>query len=262
MRLRTVQSSSLKVISEVLKELVNDVNLVFDTSGMSLVCTNGARCVLIDLKLNAENFEEFWCPNPTRIGLNMTSFHKLLKTCSVRDTLTLSIANDKSNELNFEIGCAEKNATTRFNLKLLDVDYVCINAPSVDFDCVATMSSGYFQKTLRDMSALTAGNPVVVIEARKDSTISMSTSGDFASQETVVGVAEGTNIQVQTDDWETIRGSYSLKFLTQFAKTSALSGSVDLMIKREYPLVVRFAVAGLGYVRYIAQGLVEDDMDA
>jgi len=61
MKLVSIQASAFKSIFEVLKDILNDVNIYFRPQGMYVVTLDTARTSLIDLVLTADNFEEYEC---------------------------------------------------------------------------------------------------------------------------------------------------------------------------------------------------------
>ena len=61
MKLTTIQASAFKSTFEVLKDILNDVNVFFRPDGMYIVTLDTARTSLIDMHLAAENFEEYEC---------------------------------------------------------------------------------------------------------------------------------------------------------------------------------------------------------
>ena len=61
MKLVTIQASAFKSTFEVLKDILNDVNIYFRPHGMYIVTLDTARTSLIDIFLAADNFEEYEC---------------------------------------------------------------------------------------------------------------------------------------------------------------------------------------------------------
>ena len=59
MKLVTIQASAFKSTFEVLKDILNDVNIYFKSDGMYIVTLDTARTSLVDMFLSAENFEEY-----------------------------------------------------------------------------------------------------------------------------------------------------------------------------------------------------------
>ena len=56
MKLVTIQASAIKAIFEVLKDILNDVNIYFRSDGMYIVTLDTARSSLVDMFLSADNF--------------------------------------------------------------------------------------------------------------------------------------------------------------------------------------------------------------
>ena len=119
---KTVQANALRTLIEVLKDVLNDININFDSSGIKIMSMDGSHVALIHMKLEAEKFEEYTCPNKINIGLCVSSLYKLMKTASNSDTIAMYITEDKPNELSIKIENADKNTSTIFTLKLLDIE--------------------------------------------------------------------------------------------------------------------------------------------
>ena len=50
---------------------------------------------------------------------------------------------------------------------------------------------------------------------------------------------------------EIVQGIFSLKWLNIFTKCSNLSPLVILYLKNDYPLIIQYAVAALGVVKFV-----------
>ena len=59
--IKTIQASTFKQVIDALKEILMDVNLEFDETGMKIIAMDNTHIVLIHLKLEAEKFEKFYC---------------------------------------------------------------------------------------------------------------------------------------------------------------------------------------------------------
>ena len=59
MKLVTIQASAVKSIFEVLKDILNDVNIYFRPDGVYIVTLDTARTSLVDMYLAADNFEQY-----------------------------------------------------------------------------------------------------------------------------------------------------------------------------------------------------------
>jgi len=243
--LKSIQGNAIRTLFEVLKEIVHDVNLRIDSTGVKLLTLDGARCALVYMRLRADAFEEFRCEGSFNLGINMASMFKLVKTSGSHDTITLYMDSATNNELGIKIQNAEKNSVTDFKLKLLDVDDEIMTLPDVEFESVITMPSAFFQRMCRDM--LNISDTIVIKSC--GSQLVLGCNGDFARQETVIGETDaGMNIAAKTD--KTIEGRFSLKYLSLFCKASNLSNTIELFLKESYPLILKYNVASLGELRF------------
>jgi proliferating cell nuclear antigen len=245
MYLKSISGGAIRTLFECLKEVLHDVSLVFDPSGIKLVTMDGSRCALIFLKLNAESFEEYHCPGTIQCGVNMGSMFKLLRITGSHDTIVMYSTTTETNELGIKIANNERNSATDFKLRLLDVDSENIQIPSVQFDAVLTLPSAYFQRICRDM--LNISDTMTV--STRGSELVLSCDGDFARQETVISEADEC-MNVQTISEKAVQGRYSLKYLTLFCRASSLSTTLEMFLKESYPLVIKYNVASLGQIRF------------
>lgn len=251
--LKSIQGNAIRTLFEVLKEIVHDVNLRVDPTGIKLLTLDGARCALVYMRLRADAFEEYHCEGTHVLGINMSSMFKLVKTSGSSDTITMYMDSNTRNELGIKIQNAEKNSVTDFKLKLLDVDDEIINLPDVEFDNIITMPSVYFQRICRDM--LNLGETMLIRSTGNQ--LVLGCNGDFARQETVIGEADsGMTMKAQSD--KIIEGRFSLKYLSLFAKASSLSNTTELYLKESFPLIIVYKVASLGELRFCVAPKVDE----
>lgn len=237
MKLKTIQASAFKAAFEVLKDILNDVNIYFDNVGMRILTLDTARVALVDFELQADNFEEYECTNPIVAGVNVTNMFKLLKTISNTDTLSMELNNRDS--LKITIENPTKKTCTKFDLKLLDIDEDHIEVPDIPIATVTILSSVDFQRICRDMNNLSTEIEI----KRKENSLVISCSGDFANQETVIDCVDVVN--------SIYSGVYSLKYLNIFTKATGMCSNVQLMQEVDNRfLILQYNVANLGEVRF------------
>ena len=181
MRLQTIQASALKTIFEVLKDIVNDVNIYFTSEGIKILTLDTAHVTLVHMMLAAENFEEYSCPVDIVAGVNLTNMYKLLKSVSNSDSLRMSI-DGRHEVLEIEIQNSVKNSSTCFHLKLLDINEDDLIVPNLEMDSITTLPSIDFQRITRDMANLATNISIV----RRGPVLELSCQGDFADQKTEI----------------------------------------------------------------------------
>jgi proliferating cell nuclear antigen len=248
MYLRTIQASALRTIFEVLKDIINDVNLYFTPEGLKIVTLDTARVTLVHMFLLAENFEEYDCPSEIIAGLNISNTYKLLKSVTNNDSLTFRI--EDRDVLEIKIENTVKNSSTSFHLKLLDINEDILDVPNIQMDLVTTLSSVDFQRVTRDMANLSHD---LTIE-RFGTSLRLSCRGEFADQTTVLDCGiEGPA--------EPIGNTFSLKYINMFTKATNLCSNVQIFQDGhdpDMPIVIRYAVANLGDVRFYLAPKVND----
>ena len=251
LEIKTVQATTFKQVIDALKEILMDVNLEFDETGMKIVALDNTHVVLVHLKLDADKFETYFCEKKLYVGINMLKLHMLIKTIGNNDILTLYVERDDANSLGIRIENQDKNVKTNYKLSMFDINVLNINIPPADFPTVITMPSVDFQKIVRDMH-----NLADFIEIRNvENQLCFSCKGDFCTQETTLGIDKNQGISIvkngSTKNHEIIQGVFSLKYLAMFTKCTNLCNVVEIFLKNNFPLVLRYSVANLGEAKFV-----------
>src|SRR6056300_1299025 len=248
MKLVTIQASAFKSTFEVLKDILNDVNIYFRPDGLYVVTLDTARTSLVDMYLSADNFEEYHCEHEEIIaGINISNTFKLLKTITSNDVLKIEITSKEF--MDIEIISEVKKTKSSFQLKLLDINESRIEVPDIEMTSVTTLPSSDFQRICRDMSNIGTD---IEIRRCKDY-IQLRCEGDFASQETTIDCP---------DEDVDIGGLYSLKYLNIFTKATSMCASLQIIqeVGNRF-LILKYNVANLGELKfYLATKVSEDQL--
>ena len=208
---KTVQSGAFRTLIEALKEILTEANLEFDSQGIKIVAVDETHTVLVYLRLHADRFENFYCPVKHVLGVNMIYLFKLIKTMGNNDSLTLYL-------------------------------------PANNFTSIIHMHSTDFQKICRDMNVL--GEKMEITSS--GSNLIFRCMGDFAEQETVIADNQASmKVQTKGTTNEIVQGIFQLKHLVLFTKCTTLCPSIELYLKNDYPLILRYMVAYLGEVKLV-----------
>ena len=238
MHLKTIQASALKSVFEVLKDIINDVNVYFTDKGVHVLTLDTARVTLVHMVLGAENFEEYECHEDVVAGMNMANVYKLLRSITGQDTLFVRI--DGRDYMEIYIENPEKKSSTSFRLKLLDINEDILELPDIQMDVVTTIPSVDFQRIVRDMSNLS--NEMKII--RDGNRLELSCQGDYADQKTIIKFPE---------DVKRTGNVYNLKYINLFTKATNMCSSVQIMqdsSENDRPILFRYTVANLGDLKF------------
>ena len=244
--IKTVQTGAIRILVEALKEVLTDANFVIDQDGIKLIAMDSSHTVLIHMKLLQEKFEYFYCEKKINVGLNVLNLFKLIKTISNNDTLTLFMEKNNENQLGIKIHNDEKNSQTTYKLNLLDIPDESVTIPQAEFDTELTFPANDFQKIIRDMINIGENIEIKSIGNK----LVLSCEGDFASQQTELGETNnGIQFSTCKEPEYPIQGLYSLKYLILFTKCTNLCNIINIYIKNDYPLIIKYNIASIGDIK-------------
>lgn len=252
--IKTVQSGAFRTLIEALKEILTEANLEFDSQGVKIMAVDETHTVLVYLRLYSDRFETYYCPAKHVLGVNMIYLFKLIKTMGNSDSLTLYLPASNPNKLGIRMENAEKSTVTNYFLKLFDTDVEDIQIPALNFTSIIHMPSLDLQKICRDMNALGEKLDVEITSSGTD--LIFKCMGDFAEQETIISENNNSNMKVHRGNsastgLEIVQGIFQLKHLVLFTKCTSLCPSIELYLKNDFPLILRYTVANLGEVKLV-----------
>ncbi|CCU76284.1 proliferating cell nuclear antigen [Blumeria hordei DH14] len=254
---RLEQADLLKKIVDAIKDLVQDCNFDCNDSGVALQAMDNSHVALVSMMLKAESFSPYRCDRNLALGLNLGSLTKVLRAAQGDDILTIK-AEDAPDVLNLLFESSENDRISEYDLKLMDIDQEHLGIPDTEYAATISMPSTEFRRICLDLIALSES---VSIEASKDG-VKFSCSGDIGNG--AVTLRSHTNVEkpemnVEIELTEPVSLTFSLKYLVNFCKASALSKSVKLCLSNEVPLLVEYNLAGSSYLRFYLAPKIGDD---
>jgi proliferating cell nuclear antigen len=246
LHMHTIQSSSFRYMVEGLKEVVNDANFTCDASGVRVVSLDATRSIIVFVKLDAAKFETYVCPERVVAGVNMHSMHKLVKSVSAYDALTLWILESDPYSLHIRIENTEKNVVVESALKLLDIDQESVAIPAVKFDSIIAMPSVDLQRYCRELFIVAER---VTITSRAGELL-FCARGDFANQTITVRERTSGTVFVPSRTSGENSATFPLKYMNMFCKTTNLAQTVEMFLKTGMPLILVYRIGDLGKLQY------------
>ncbi|EPQ66120.1 Proliferating cell nuclear antigen (PCNA) [Blumeria graminis f. sp. tritici 96224] len=218
---------------------------------------DNSHVALVSMMLKAESFSPYRCDRNLALGLNLGSLTKVLRAAQGDDILTIK-AEDAPDVLNLLFESSENDRISEYDLKLMDIDQEHLGIPDTEYAATISMPSTEFRRICLDLIALSES---VSIEASKDG-VKFSCSGDIGNG--AVTLRSHTNVEkpemnVEIELTEPVSLTFSLKYLVNFCKASALSKSVKLCLSNEVPLLVEYNLAGSSYLRFYLAPKIGDD---
>ncbi len=215
--------------------------------GIKVLTVNTTKTVLIYLKLDINEFSIFKCKQKLELGINLLVLYKLLKSVDKGDSLTLYFDDENKQNLGITSYSAEKQSTAEYKLKLMDLDSQELKIPTVlKYDRHILIPANEFHKMCRDVSNLAEH---LEIKCTTNSII-FKCKGDNAEMEkTFKQDDEKTNInisQVTTSQDAILQGVYELKDLTLFNKCNNFCTDVEIIMKNNHPLILKYMIGSFG----------------
>lgn len=260
---QTVQASVIKNLFESIKEILVDINLVFTPESMYCTAIDGSKSACVHFHLDTNRFEHYICnESETIVGINMSSLHKLIKPITNGDVIVMRIHRNDRFKLHIVIENAEKHTRTTSMLKLLDIDQQILSIPDVVFDNIITMPCADFQRHCKDMMTVSDKVTFVCTAAA----FVMKCTGDFADfaieiQRNNDNIVSSTAflIEAEDDHANRVSGTFSLKYINLFIKSSGLCTNVEIYLKKGYPLILVYKIGSLGKIQFVLAPDHEDD---
>lgn len=96
---RLDQGVVFKKVIDSLRDLVNEANFEFTSSGLTLQSMDSAHVILVSLLMRSDGFGSYRCDRTIPVGINMNSLGKIIKAAGNEDAITLR-ADDNGESLN------------------------------------------------------------------------------------------------------------------------------------------------------------------
>lgn len=288
--IHTKKITAIKTLIEALKEIFRDVSIRFSpreekideqgqkkvSGGMYITALNSNSNILVRLHLEADKFGYYKCnPNPEdqknyiMLGVNMSNLFKLIKFLNNDDELFMIYNKNSMNQLNLRYRNSQKNRTSDYYLNLLDLKEEHIVIGKQKFDFVIAMPSNDFHSLIKNMSIIAEHVDIKFVSTDSNNySLIFSCEGEFASQISAFNTVSSVNIENQddpekqnvinvfkceTDNEENniVQGVYELKALSLFSRCSQMCPTIELYIRNDAPLVIKYRVADMGSVHLI-----------
>jgi len=215
----------LSKVIEIISELVTEVGIKVDASGLSITAIDPANVAMVGFKLPKEAFSQFEAEKEI-LGVNLENLKRILRRCGSGSL----ILEKKDNFLNIQL---IDRITRNFNLSLIDFEGEEIDFSSklqnMEFSIRIKINSSDLIDSIEDCAVVSDACSFIVkdgkfrIEARGLDSAMSEFSGDEAE------ISGGYS-----------KAKYSLEYLQKFMKGAKLCDKTILEFADDHPLKVEF----------------------
>lgn len=237
MKFKLEKGITFKKIIDILKDLVEEGTFTYNDEGVSFKSLDSSHIAYIHLDLDSKDFDYFETDDDGELHINLINMSQFLKCLKNNQSLTMK-NNDDVLSLIFEN--PDEKTYSKFDMRLLDLDYEEAELPEIEFDVKIVMNSNKFLEICKDLSILK--DEIIKIK-NNDKTILFKVNGDMGKALIRVEVNENIKkIKVNNN----IDVAYGLSYFNKIAKCAAVSSEVTLYITNEMPLIIKYEIDGGG----------------
>lgn len=255
--LMTIQTNVIKVLFESLKELLQDVNMVFTPEGVRICEIDRYDTLMVDLFLDKDKLEDYECPQTIEIGISIPNLYKVLKTMNSNNHLTMYMTKDDLSVLEIVIDSEDSVQKAEFTLNLMDLENDHnIGFPEDEYKLVLNMSSNEFKQICQNTKCIETKNIRITYSK---GTYTFSAEGNIGSQK-ITHVAKKLNddksLYDEDDDEvpaepseddefsnEIYEGMFNLEKLSSFTKCASITKNVKLYLENDQPLICEYELS-------------------
>eukprot|EP00178_Gracilaria_changii_P025542 TRINITY_DN78693_c0_g1_i1.p1 TRINITY_DN78693_c0_g1~~TRINITY_DN78693_c0_g1_i1.p1 ORF type:complete len:280 (+),score=56.50 TRINITY_DN78693_c0_g1_i1:277-1116(+) len=255
-------STTIKRVLDAIKDLIDQANFDCSADGLSLQAMDTPHVCLTTMTLRSQAFEVYRCDRPLSMGINLSSFSKILKCAGPKDSVKI-VANDEGAdcaEFIFENESADRIA--HFELKLMDIDSEHLSIPEdSDYEAIISMPSQEYRRIFSDLSII---GDTITIEITKN-TACFSVEGDIGNGSLNLAQSESADDKnaVTINVKEPVKMTFPGKYLNTFTKAVPISDFVTLCLTDGNPLAIEFSLPEeAGFVRYFLAPKIDQDAPA
>merc|ERR1719478_659281 len=136
-----------------MKDLVKDMNMDINESGIQVQCTDTSNVGLVHMMMRENSFESYSCTQPITIGLNAETLGKILKLCGPSDKLTMEYSEkaDAVKTLDFTFENPQDHRMAKFSMKTVTVEQEALGVPEQEAEALATLPAAEFKKAVAEL---------------------------------------------------------------------------------------------------------------
>ncbi len=253
MTIKTIQIQPFRNMIAALKETLTDATITFTKYGLKIINFDNSHTILVNVELNAKNFEYYHCePDKIIVCVNTQQLSKVISSISNDDTLTIYIDPVSYNggivtDLGFQYFNGNIRQLYDQKLRLMNTDADEFSFPSnIDYPTIIRMPTTDLQKIVRDINAISGRMEIKSV----GSELIFSGEGSFAKCHVSRSESEhNLDFTKMADPSIVIQGEFSLKSLSHVTKCTPLCSHLEIQLDNKLPLIVKYDVASLGHIQ-------------
>lgn len=236
-----------------LKTFTDKINLMFTPDKLHVQGMDASHVCVYELFINKEWFSLWDVTESETFGIFLSSFNKILHTCSSERQSILIHSNDLSDKLNIEfIGEDKGNFNKYFEMPLMDIDDDLLNIPDCEYDVDIIMESKKFKTLIDELSNFSDTINIKCDEGE----FAVEAIGDEGTMRVVISMDDIDSYTVIEN--EIIETSFGIRYLTQMCQFHKLANTCTIHISRGLPIQIKYDMDGESMMRFYLAPKIDD----
>jgi len=249
-------SKILKGMIDAVSAIIDETYFVADEKGLNLTAMDESHICLMSMSLPKDLFDGgYECKAQVKLGINLEDMTKIMKRAGASDAIEFK--HQKESE-KFQVQMKGRGTRT-FSLRLVDIDAEKIPPSAeldVKFDAKVTLDVDILDQAIKDAEIY---QDTLEVQINKEG-VKFSAEGEVGDIEYQLDQDHLEAADIQKGG----RGVFSLSFLKNILKISAITDKVTLNIAENAPLKFEFEIENpnnqaKGKVTYFLAPRVEEE---
>lgn len=216
--------------------------------GIRIMALDDRETLLIYVKLESSNFVRFYVkPHIHSVGLDLLEFHKFMKTVDKESVMKIFIDKDDEQSLQFELRNEIKHNSKKYKQKLMDIDDNSNQLPAdANFEMSVIMDTVDFRKACSEINQfseyveITCTSKKITFKCKGDQSDFSVSYDNSSSGVRILSLNKNTKVPC------IVQAIYDLKHLVTFGKCVNLCSEMQIYLKNDFPLFIRYNIGSLG----------------
>lgn len=242
---KTSDGYSFKILAELLQNNIKTACFEIDQDGIKLCMMDHNRTILINLTMDADKFliYKYKPKEKMYLGINLTHFHRMLKSIKKRDSIQLFINDNSITDLGIKVIPKEYNRVTTSYIKIQTIQNLDIDLPE-GYNRPVIVSSSEFQKMCKGLIHISNQTSIM----SKGFLIRFSSdAGGVMKRYTEFGDTEDTDSDSDDSiDTPEYNEEFETEQLTRITKLAGLGNTMQIYSKSNLPLLIKSTIGSIG----------------
>ena len=222
-----------------MKLFSENINVHFKTDGLSLQTMDSAHVSVIELCIPSTWFDRYDLEEDVVIGLNTVLLFKILSTREKEQVVLFDYHGDNTDQLQIRFESEKSMFNKAFDVPLVDLDTEIMGIPAMEYEAEFTLPSAHFAELVNQLKLF---GDSMDIQCSEEEIILYANSVDSGKMSVKIDIEDLNSFVI--DEGGQMRVSYSLNNLYNMVQFHKLSPNVDISLKTDFPMKLRFNILG------------------